>query len=161
MRAWASIASISGCSLPFWTNARDVSTKRMRVSSHAAIEIVRARGEVEHRRHAPCGLQRHEGHRGAVGVGEHHADGLAGFGQAAILRATTATAMRNMRKLMAPLSGSSTAVRERPRAFGRRLERCVKRAPNIERQELEFGHPVVEREVLARAAALGALTGWR
>ena len=43
-------------------------------------EIVRAGGEVEHRRHAARGLKGHEGHRGAVGVGQHHADRLAGRG---------------------------------------------------------------------------------
>ena len=44
-------------------------------------EIVRARGEVQHRRHAPCGLQRHERYRRAIGVGQHDADRLAGLRQ--------------------------------------------------------------------------------
>ena len=47
---------------------------------HRRLEVGRAGREIEHGRHAAEGLEREEGDRGGIDVGDEHADRFAGLG---------------------------------------------------------------------------------
>ena len=109
-------------------------------------QIVRARGEVEHRRHAARGLQGKEGDRGAVGVGQQHADRLAWPRQGRDLPRQHADPdpKRSQRQRAA-----QRILDHRPRQtarLGRLFERREQRAANVEGHEQQVRHPIVKRQ---------------
>ena len=118
-------------------------------------QIVCAGGEVEHRRHAPCGLQRHEGHRGAVGVGQHHADRLA-----RLVTAPRSCAPTRRRRCGTCASSSRRSADPRPRRARGRAPWPAPRTPRATCVECRTSgtgaQPSGRRaRVLARAALSG------
>ena len=75
--ACGSSAATSGWSFAFSMNVRAVTMSPISAPRHAAIADVAPGGEVEHRGHAPLGLQREEGDEGCARRRKQHADAFA------------------------------------------------------------------------------------
>jgi hypothetical protein len=99
------------------TKARDVSTKRMRVSSQAATRLCAPEVKLSIAGTRPAACSAMKVTAAPLALGSITPIVSPGSDSDAIFRANTATAMRNMRRLMAPLNGSSTAALERPRVL--------------------------------------------